>query len=127
MKKLPVITIFILSLLLSGMLISCSGSSDGSGPSEDDNIPEAIIPSNLTLSINIVGADNNNPYGDGSGVIQCTASATDAVKYGFKFDSGDEIESYSGNLDFTFTNEGTNSHTVYVFAYSITDNFKNKI
>ena len=123
MNKLPVLSILILSFLLSGMLISCSGSDAVSGPSDDDNGPVAIIPSNLTLSVVTVGADDSNPYGDGSGVIQCTASATDTVKYGFKFDSGDEIESFSGNLEYTFTNEGTNSHTVYVFAYSSTGNF----
>jgi len=108
---------------MSGMVISCSGGGDSDGSSDDDNGPVAIIPSNLTLSIDILGADGNNPYGDGSGSIQCSVSATDAVKYGFIFDSGDEIESFSGNLDFTFTNEGTNSHTIYVFAYSSTDNF----
>ena len=121
MKKLPVLTILILSFLLSGTLISCSGSDAGSGPSDDDNGPLAIIPSNLTLSGVIVGADDSNPYGDGSGVIQCTASASDAVKYGFKIDSGYEIESSSGIFDYTFTNEGTNSYLITAFAYSITD------
>ena len=121
MKKIPVLTIFILSLLMLGTVISCSGGGDSAGSSDDDNGPIAIIPSNLTLSINIVGADGNNPNGDGSGIIQCTASATDALKYGFRFDSGDEIESFSGNLDFTFTNDGTINHTVSVFAYSSTN------
>jgi hypothetical protein len=121
MKKLPVLTILILSFLLSVTLISCSGSDDSSGPYEDDNGPVAIIPSNLTLSVVIVGTNDSNPYGDGSGVIQCTASATDAVKYGFKIDSGDEIESSSGIFDYTFTNEGTNSYLITVFAYSSTD------
>lgn len=121
MKMIPILFKFILLFLLSGMLIFCSGSGDSSGPSDDDNGPVAIIPSNLTLSIDILGADPNNPYGDGSGVIQCTASATDAVKYGFKIDSGDEIESSSGIFDYTFTNEGTNSYLITVFAYSSTD------
>jgi len=103
------------------MALSCSGSDD-IGPA-GDNGPLEITPSNLVLTIDIVGADPNFPYGDGLGVIQCTATATDAVKYGFKFDNGDEIESFSGNLDFTFTNDGTNSHIVYVFAYSSTNNF----
>ncbi len=121
MKKIPIVTIFILSLLILGTLISCSNGSDGTGSSDDDTGPVAIIPSNLTLSIIIVGADSNNPNGDGSGVIQCTATATDAIKYGFKFDSGEEIESYSGNIDYTFTNQGANSYLVTVFAYSSTN------
>ena len=114
-------TIKLVSFFLSVMALSCSGSDD-IGPT-GDNGPLEITPSNLVLTIDIVGADPNFPYGDGLGVIQCTATATDAVKYGFKFDNGDEIESFSGNLDFTFTNDGTNSHIVYVFAYSNTNNF----
>ena len=109
------------SIFLFVMALSCSGGSDDIG-SSNDNDQSVIIPSNLVLTIDVLGADSNFPFGDGSGVIQCTATATDAVKYGFKFNNGDEIESLSGNLEFTFTNEGTNSHIVYVFAYSSTNN-----
>ncbi len=119
MKKIQIFTILILSLFLSGMVISCSGGSDNG---DDDGGPLVIMPSNLTLTIDVVGADGNNPNGNGTGVIQCTVTATDAVKYGFRFDSGEEVESISGNLDFTFTNLGTNSHTIFVFAYSSTNN-----
>ena len=66
------------------LAVSCSSSSDDIVPT-DDNGQLVITPSNLVLSIDIIGADANFPYGDGSGVIQCTATATDAVKYGFKF------------------------------------------
>ena len=121
MKKIPILIILFLSLLISGMNISCSGGNNDGDSSDDDGGSVVIIPTNLTLSIEIVGADGNNPNGDGSGVIQCTATATDAVKYGFKIDAGDEIESFSGTFDFTFTNEGTNSYLVTVFAYSSTD------
>jgi beta-glucanase (GH16 family) len=73
--------------------------------------------------VDIVGANANYFYGDGTGVVNLSASATNAVKYGFKFDSENEIESSSGTLQFTFTDEGINSHTVSVFAYSSTNNF----
>ncbi len=125
MKKIPILTIFILSLLFSGTLISCSGDSNSSGPSDDDNGQEQVIPFDLTLSVDIIGADANYFYGNGSGAVNFSASATNAVKYGFILDSGDEIESLSGNLQFTFTDEGINSHTVSVFAYSSTNNFIN--
>ncbi len=120
MKKLSVLIFLLLSILLSGMVISCSGDSDNGGP-DDDEGPLVIVPSNLTLNIDIVGADGNDPNGDGSGVIQCTATATDAVKFGFKIDAGDEIESFSGNFEYTFTNEGTNNYLITVFAYSSTN------
>ena len=79
----------------------------------------------MALTITIVGADTNNPNGDGTGVIMCSASATDAVKYGFRFGTGGEIESATGNTEFTYTNEGTNTYTVYVYAYSSTGHFIN--
>jgi len=103
------------------MSVSCS-----SGGSNDDIVVTPsldIIPSNLVLNIEIVGTDALNPNGDGSGVIQCTASATDATKYGFKFGSNSEEESISGNLNFTFTEKGTSSYIITVFAYSSTGHF----
>ena len=113
MKKFSFLKIIILSILLSGNVISCSG-----GGEEGSMV---IMPNNLTFSVEIEGADANSPYGDGTGNIQFMASATDAVKYGFKIDTGLEIESSSGILDFNFTNEGTNSYLVTVFAYSSTN------
>ena len=97
------------------LLMSCGGGGD------DPIELEVITPSNLSLTVSIVGSDSNNLNGDGSGVINCTASATDAVKYGFRFGTGEEIESTSGNLDFTYTEKGTtNTYTVNVYAYSST-------
>jgi len=75
-------------------------------------------PSNLNLTITIQGADENNPYGDGSGIITCIAIAENAVRYAYKFDGGDLQESTNGTIDYTFFNEGTNTHSVLVFAYS---------
>lgn len=122
MKKISILVILLFSFLISGVVLSCSGGSDDGGTANGGGITD-IIPTNLTLSINVVGTDSNNPNGDGSGVIQCTASATNAVKYGFKFGTNsEEIESASGNLEYTYTNAGTNSYTVFVFAYSSTDN-----
>jgi beta-glucanase (GH16 family) len=104
------------------LLISCSGG----GGSDTPYVPpvqQDIIPTNLNLTINIVGVDANNPNGDGSGIIECSASATNAVKFGYKFGSGSEIETTSGNMDYTYTTSGTNVYTVYVVAYSSTGNF----
>ncbi|MDO5969188.1 glycoside hydrolase family 16 protein [Flavivirga aquimarina] len=101
------------------LLVSCSsGGDDAISPPVE---PETITPSNLVLTVNIVGADSNNPNGDGSGVIQCTATATNAVKFGFKFGSEAEIQDADGSLEHTFTTKGTNSYLITVFAYSSTD------
>jgi hypothetical protein len=101
------------------IFISCTGESvdDPFAPPDE---PEVIIPSNLSLAITIVGTDANNPNGDGSGIIQCAATATDAVKFGYRFGTGIEIESISGNIEYTYTQKETNNYTVYVVAYSET-------
>ena len=63
------------------IFLSCSSNGDDS----TEYPPEEIIPSNLTLTISIVGSDNDNPNGDGSGIIQCSANADDAITYGYRF------------------------------------------
>ena len=114
--------------LLIACFVSCSSSGDNAvlEPTE----PEVIIPSNLVLTISVVGLNTNNPAGNGTGVIKCTVTATNAVKYGFKFESNKaEQQSISGSMDYTYSNTGTNAYTVTVFAYSSKGNaistFKN--
>lgn len=113
-----------MSLFLT-LFISCGGDDQDDNPIIIPPVTENIIPSNLTLSITVVGKDGNNLDGDGTGVIQCTAAAKDAVKYGFRFGTGGEEESSTGIVEHTYTQEGTNSYTVYVYAYSSTGDFIN--
>ena len=103
------------SILLT-IFLSCSSNGDDSTP----NPPQEIIPSNLTLTISIVGSDNDNPNGDGSGIIQCSANADDAITYGYRFGNGAELESISGDYEYTYANPGNNNYTIYVYAYSST-------
>lgn len=109
----------ILSVLLI-VTISCSGSDNGDDPFVPPVEPTVIMPSDLSLSVSVIGTDTNNPNGDGTGKIQCVASAADAVKYGFRFGTGTELESTTGNMQFTYTEKGTKTYTVSVFAYSST-------
>ena len=103
------------------IIFSCSGEStdDATDPSD----PDKVIPSNLTLSIEIVGLDSNNPSGDGSGVVKFTATADNAVNFSFRFGTGDSEESSSGVVEYTYTNTGTNTYSVNVLAYSTTNHF----
>ena len=105
--------------ILFFIFFSCSSNSDDSNP----NPPVEIIPSNLTLTVNLVGAGTDNPNGDGSGIIQCTANAVDAISYGYRFGNGTELESISGNYEYIYTNPGINTYTIYVYAYSSTGDF----
>lgn len=116
-------SIIIFSCFCCMAAISCSGSND------DPMIgPGDIIPSNLSVNVNVRGKDGNNLYGDGSGVVNFTATASNAVKYGFIIDNKTEQQSATGSYQYTFNNiEGVENHEIKVLAYSITDNSINTI
>ena len=103
------------------MLWSCSGDSSDDGGGSDNLV------SNLTVSINIVGTDTANPNGDGSGVVNISATATNAVNYGFKFGSEAEQQNTSGTIQQIFTDEGTNTYIVTVKAYGVGGDSVNKV
>ncbi|QOD60885.1 glycoside hydrolase family 16 protein [Polaribacter haliotis] len=112
-------TKFYLTIIASFLLLSC-GSSEGGGEVIIDN---SIIPTNLTIAVAVVGVSKANPSGDGSGEIKLTVSAKDAIRYKVKFGDGNETESTSGNIDYTYTNVGSNKYTIEVIAFSKTDDF----
>ena len=57
------------------------------------------------------------PNGDGTGVVNFTASANNAKEYKMSVD-GEILTSTTGNFTYTFKQSGTNEHTVYVSAYN---------
>jgi len=99
-------------------LYSCSA---GNSNDDKNSSIEDIIPTNLSLTIGVNGVDAGNPNGDGTGVIQCSAAAVNAVRYVFRIENED-IQSANGNLEYRFNDEGTNSYTITVLAYSSTGN-----
>lgn len=78
---------------------------------------------NLEVEVSLVGANEQQPNGDGSGLVQVTAAANNAVRYAFRFDNGDVQESTSGSIEYTYSNEGTYSTNVVVWAYSESGDF----
>lgn len=113
---------FVLFFVISAFL-ACGSDNDSSDLPENPN-PDVIIPSNLKMTIEIKGATNQVPGGDGSGEISIDASADDAVRYVFKFGDGSEGESTTGQISHTYSKTGTKSYNVFVFAYSSTNNSK---
>ncbi len=83
---------------------------------DDAKIGEIIIPSDVTISAQIVGQDTDNPYGDGSGLVNFTASANNEITYQFNFGNGKTGVAPSGNIQHRFTNTGVNTYTVVVSA-----------
>lgn len=108
-------------LFLFQLLLSCSGSLTEEGGSGSVD-PVDIMPSNLTLSIEIVGSNSDHPNGDGTGVVKFTANATNGVSYSFRFGTGDEKTS-SGSVEYTYDKQGTSTYNIKVLAYSSTNNF----
>ena len=100
------------------LLISCGSENTEMPP----NVLQDIIPKDLIISVNIIGADSTNLGGDGSGSIEVTTSATDAVTYLVKFGDSNEASNATGVFEHSYTAQGLNSFTVQVFATSTTDN-----
>lgn len=97
-------------LLLASMFIGCQN--------EDFTLGEIVTPSNVMLEFNVVGQDNENPYGDGSGLVNFTASADNAITYKYIFGDGtnDEVAPL-GTIQHQFTKTGDATYIVTVIAY----------
>ncbi|OIQ41297.1 MAG: hypothetical protein BM563_01020 [Bacteroidetes bacterium MedPE-SWsnd-G1] len=107
-------------VLILCLFISCGGSGDD-GEFEPPTTPEDIIPSNLEVVIEVIGVDASNPNGDGSGKIEVTASADDAINYEFTFGYNDVVESSSGLINYEYIDKGLNNFIIKVSAISVDD------
>ena len=76
---------------------------------------EVVAPSNIVITAEILGADDNNPYGDGSGTVNFTTNADAASSYVYYFD-GIAQASPSGILSKRFSKVGVNTYTIVVKA-----------
>lgn len=85
---------------------------------DDPSLGPIVAPSNITIDYDIVGQDDNNPDGDGSGVVNFSASADNAITYKFVSGSHEQI-STSGNatINFTSSEPGVYTYQVTVVAY----------
>ena len=105
MKYLKYISILFISLIV---FTACEQDNYEFGP--------ITTPSNLEVSFDIVGADENNPYGDGSGLVHFIASANNAINYQFIIDGETAAVSSSGVFQRTFYNIGVNTYDIVVLA-----------
>lgn len=104
MKSIKFIFSFVLAII---SLASCQ---------EDDlSIGEIKAPSNITVDVEVVGADATNPNGDGSGTVIFRAQADDAVSYSFLY-NGVLDAAPSGEKTYNFSNTGTSTYNVTVIA-----------
>ena len=84
---------------------------------EDQEFGVLKAPSNITLNYEILGQDADNPNGDGSGIVNFSASADDAITYIYSFgDNTNNASAPSGNSSHRFTRTGLSSYNVTVTA-----------
>ena len=100
----------IFTLLFATLLLTVSCQDD------DETVGDIITPSNLQVTAVIVGQDASNPNGDGSGNVNFTASADNAINYRFAY-LADQKTDAQGNASFTFSSLGVNTYTITVIAY----------
>ncbi|WP_089663962.1 glycoside hydrolase family 16 protein [Christiangramia echinicola] len=98
-------------LFLVGSILGCSGSS-----SDDDN--PITKPTDLEVTVDIVGKNAENPNGDGSGRITVNFSATNARSYKVSFGNGDIKETTSNSVTYTYVGKRTDTYDIYVSAYN---------
>ena len=84
---------------------------------EDQEFGAIIAPSNITLNFEILGQDTENPNGDGSGIVNFTATADDALTYIYSYGDGtDNVSAPNGTSTHRFTQLGLNAYDVTVIA-----------
>jgi len=105
MKKILINIAAIFSLLL---MVNC----------QEDNFSFGSLdaPSNLEITVDIVGKTADAPNGDGSGKVKFTTTADNAISYKYIYGDGITENSPGGIVEHAFTTVGINTYTVTVIA-----------
>jgi len=87
------------------------------GCSENDNyqLGQIVAPTNLQITAEIVGQDDDNPNGDGTGIVHYKATADGALGYKF-YANGQEYLVPGGEITIPFSTTGLNDYRVSVAA-----------
>tara|TARA_B110000503_G_scaffold117144_1_gene176843 strand:- start:3273 stop:4952 length:1680 start_codon:yes stop_codon:yes gene_type:complete len=109
MKNITNILYISLAVLVFSSVLSCQ--------KEDQEFGAIVTPTNLAINFEIVGQDSANPNGDGTGSVNFTATADNAIAYRFNFgDNTGNIVAPSGMSAHRFNQAGTNSYIVTLIA-----------
>lgn len=97
---------------LFGLLLITSGCKE-----DEHELGALIAPTNVDFTFEIVGVDNENSYGDGSGFVNFSATGDNAITFNYNFDDGRDIEiAADGNITHQFAITGVNTYNVTVNA-----------
>ncbi len=84
---------------------------------DDHSFGNIVTPTNLQIQYEIVGVDASHPNGDGSGLVNLTATADNALTYKFTFSDQTSGAAPQGTYQKRFTQNGTHTYTVTAIAY----------
>lgn len=101
-------TVFLILTVLFSFLSCSSNEDETTGPD---------IPTNVSISGVLAGADGNNPNGDGSGLVNFTITATNATSYKVLINN-ETLELTDPTFSYTFDQAGTNEYPIIVSAYN---------
>lgn len=82
----------------------------------DYSLGDIKTPSALALTASIQGLDAANPNGNGTGKVDFTATATDAITYKIDYGDGNSEVVSSGVVMHKYSNPGTSTYTVTLNA-----------
>ncbi|PTN09010.1 family 16 glycosylhydrolase [Mangrovibacterium marinum] len=101
-----------LSILIFGMPLLL-----GACQTDNYELGKLITPTNVDFTYEIVGADAENPYGDGTGLVSFTATADHEITYTYSFGDGtDRKVAPDGKISHQFSKTGVNTYLVTVDA-----------
>lgn len=112
-NKLKYLPLFI---LVSSLFVGCQ--------KDDYSLGDLSAPTNLTISTEIVGQDASNPNGDGSGKVNITATADNAMTYKIGYNDITDLSTpvtfnniANGVVTKKFTSLGLHTYRITVVAY----------
>jgi hypothetical protein len=98
--------------LVAGLMIALAGCQK-----DQHDLGDLVKPTNLNINYQIVGVDDENPNGDGSGFVEFTVTANNAITFYFDFDDGrDRKVVPGGKYTNRFSIPGLNTYDVVVYA-----------
>lgn len=104
------ISLYIIMLLTASVLVFTGCDKD------DHELGALIAPSNMLVTYEIVGGDDENPNGDGSGSVIFTTTADNAITYKYTFGDGFSEIAASGINTHRYSKNGLVTYDVMVQA-----------
>jgi hypothetical protein len=83
---------------------------------DDNQFGTSEAPSNLQIGFSLVNADTGNEFGDGSGFVEFTSSADNAINFKYVFGDTQEALETNGDIIHTYSRNGVNTYTATVIA-----------